>query len=355
MKAKTAVILLLALVFTASAWAQSVDLAAGRPVSASRAPADAYPDPEGLKLTDGSYAFAWSDMVGFEGSEPVVLAVDLGEIHDDLTYVALKLMRSDASGVALPQSFIVSVSEDGVLYEDVGMGTRFVEGNPSTDTIATMVWSDQEIPAYGRHLRVEIRPGAAGWTMVAELMVGHGDVPAEALPAPATGTEADAAPVVVSAGRPYTLEPAPAAAYPDDAVTKVTDGSYAYAWGDMIGFDSPARNPVVVIDLGERVEGITRVAGLFMRSFASAVNHPNSLIVSISDDGETFRDVGLAVRTVPDPFVNEYINSLYWQNLSESVAARFVRVEIRPRGSAWTMLAEVVVQTGAAQAEVVEP
>lgn len=357
MKVPIATILSLLLVLTGVAFADDggFNVAAGQQVTSSRAPADGYPDPDGLKLTDGSYAFAWGDMVGFEGSAPFTLTVDLGDTYEEIAFVALKLMRSDPSGVVLPASFIVSVSEDGVLYEDLGMGLAFLEGEVPNDTIGTMVWHDEAFPGYGRFVQVEVRPGGDAWTMVAELVVGDGAVPAEWVPAPSAGEPATAEPVVVSFGKPYTLQPEPAAAYPDDAGTKVTDGAYAYAWADMIGFDSPASHPTVVIDLGDRVEGITRVAGLFMRSFASAVNFPNSLIVSVSDDGETFRDVGLATRTVPEPFMNEYINSLYWQDLAQPVAARFVRVEIRPRGDAWTMLAEVVVQTGAAVPEVEEP
>lgn len=355
MKVPIASILCALLVFAGVAFASDFNVAAGQQVTTSRAPGDGYPDPDGLKLTDGAYAFAWGDMVGFEGSEPITLVVDLGETYDEIAYVALKLMRSDPSGVVLPQSFLVSVSEDGVLYEDLGMGLAFVEGDVGNDTIGTMAWADEAYPGYGRFVRVEVRPGGDAWTMIAELVVGNGPVPADALPAVADGTPATAESAVVSQGKPYDLTPEPAAAYPDDTGAKVTDGAFAYAWADMMGFDSPAQNPTVVIDLGERVEGITRVAGLFMRSFASAVNFPNSLIVSVSDDGETFRDVGLATRTVPDPYTNEYINSLYWQDLANPVAARFVRVEIRPRGDAWTMLAEVMVQTGAAQPEVEEP
>jgi len=215
--------------------------------------------------------------------------------------------------------------------------------------------SELKIIAYGRHVRIDVRPGGEGWTMIAEVIVGHGEIPADVRPAERAGVDATAAAVAVSAGKPYALTPTAAMAYPDDGDVEVTNGAYAYAWGDMIGFDSPDENPTVVIDLGERVEGITRVAGLFMRSFASAVNHPNSLVISVSDDGTSFRDVGLATSTVPDPILNEAINSLYWQDLDHPVSARFVRVEIRPRGDAWTMLAEVIVQTGAAQAEVAEP
>jgi hypothetical protein len=354
MKSATAMTLCALLLIAGVVQARHNNMAAEQPVTTSRAPADGYPDPDGLKLTDGSYAFAWGDMVGFEGEEPVTLVVDLGEIHDEITYVALKSMRSDGSSVALPQSFIVAVSEDGVLYEDLGMGTTFLEGEVDDDHIGTMVWLDEEYPGYGRFVRVDVRPGSDAWTMLAELIVGSGPVSSESRPAVEEGSPSADEPAVVSLGKPYTLDPTPAAAYPDDEGTKVTDGAFAYSWGDMIGFDSPPQNPTVVIDLGERVEGITRVAGLFMRSFASAVNFPNSLIVSVSDDGETFRDVGLATRTVPDPFLNEHINSLYWQDLANPVAGRFVKVEVRPRGDAWTMLAEVVVQTGAAVPEVEE-
>lgn len=343
--------------FVAAGLAQDVtfpNVAADKPVAASRAPAEAYPDPDGLKLTDGSYAFAWGDMVGFEGSAPVTLTVDLGETYDYLSLVSLKVMRSDGSAVNVPANFIVSVSEDGVLYEDLGMATGFAEGEVPNDTVGTMVWADEEYPGYGRYVKIEVTPGGDAWTMIAELGVGNGPLPEGAGPARAEGAPATAEPVNVALTMPYRLVPAPAAAYPDDANTKVTDGSYAYAWGDMIGFDAPAFHPTVIIDLGERVEDITRVAGLFMRSFASSVNLPNSLVVSVSDDGEAFRTVGLATRTVPDPYMNELINSLYWQDLEHPVAARYVKVEIRPRGAAWTMLAEVVVQTGAAVPEVEE-
>lgn len=347
------VTLVLALVTAALAQGDLDNVAAGLEVTSSRIAGDNYPDGNGLKLTDGSYAFSWDDMVGFEGSDPIVLTVDLGKTYDEISSVALKVMRSDGSAVSLPASFIVSISEDGLLYDDLGMGTAFVGGEVANDSIGTMVWSDSEYPGYGRYLQVQVQPGAGEWTMLAELLVGNGDVPADYLSESGTPTTAEA--VRVSVGKPYSLVPEPSETYGDPDNTKVTDGSYEYAWGDMIGFDTPAINPTVVIDLGERVEGITRVSGLFMRSFLSGANFPKSLIVSVSDDGETFEVVGLATRTVPDPYVNEYINSIYWQDLEQPVAARYVKVEIRPRGEAWTMLAEVMVQTGAAQPEVEEP
>ena len=354
LKTLLATLLLAGLVAVAAAQGGDFDVATGKQVTVNRAPAEGYPDTDGLKLTDGSFEFAWGDMVGWEGPDTISLVVDLGSIHESISYVALKLMRSDGSAVALPASAIVSVSEDGVLYEDLGMALTYLEGDVPNDSIGTLVWADEAWAGYGQFVKVDVRPGGDAWTMIAELQVGDGAVPADRVPAATEGTAATADPVTVSLGKPYTLTPEPALAYPDEGGVKVTDGLYAYSWADMIGIGDPTSNPVVVIDLGERVEGITRVAGLFMRSFASAVNLPYSLVVSVSDDGETFTDVGLAVRTVPEEIVNEYINSYYWQDLENPVAARYVKVEIRAR-TAWTMLAEVMVQTGAAVPEVEEP
>ena len=347
-------LLLAGLVSLAAAQGDGFNVAAGKQVQASRAAAEGYPDSDGLKLTDGSYEFAWGDMVGWEGPESLSLVVDLGAVYDAISYVSLRAMRSDGSAVSLPAYVIVSVSEDGVLYEDLGMALQFLEGDVANDTIGTLVWADEDWAGYGQYIKVDVRPGGEAWTMLAELTVGNGPVAADLVPATTEAEGTTAAPVTVSIGSTYTLVPEAAVAYPDDEGTKLTDGSYEYSWADMVGIMDPVFNPVVVLDLGERVEGITRVSGQFMRSFASAVNLPYSLVVSVSDDGVDFTPVGLAVRTVPEFVTNEYINSFYWQDLVNPVDGRFVRVEVRAR-TGWTMLAEVTVQTGAAVAEVEEP
>src|SRR5690606_22530072 len=109
LKTLLATLLLAALVAVAAAQGGDFDVASGKQVAASRAPADGYPDPDGLKLTDGSFEFAWGDMVGWEGPDTISLVIDLGSIHETVSYVALKLMRSDGSAVALPASAIVSI------------------------------------------------------------------------------------------------------------------------------------------------------------------------------------------------------------------------------------------------------
>lgn len=337
--------------FVALAQAADFNVAAGKVVTPSRPAAEAYPDGDGLKLTDGAYAFAWSDMVGFEGTDPVSLTVDLGEVHDFISYVALKVMRSDGSDVAAPTA-IVSVSEDGMLWEDLGLADAVLEGEFANDSIGTLVWADEEWAGYGQFVKVELLPNA-GWTMVAELQVGNGEIPAELAPAASSGEAATAEAVNVALGKSYTLTPAASEAYPDEGNAKLTDGSFEYAWADMVGIADATENPVVIVDLGEHVEGITRVAGLFMRSFASGVNLPYSIIVSVSDDGEQYEVVGLAAKTVPAPAMNERINSVYWEDLSNPVSGRYVKLQLRHR-TGWVMLAEVSVQTGAALPEVEE-
>src|SRR5690625_2071140 len=172
-----AAFLLAGTVVSAAAQEEDFNVAAGAVVTHNRLPADNYADPDGLKLTDGSAEFSWDDMVGWEGPETVVLTVDLGEIHDWMSYAAIKAMRSDGSDVSLPASAIISVSEDGELWEGRGMALDWREGEPANDTLGTLVWADEDWAGYGQFVRVEVRPGGEAWTMLAEVEVGNGPVP----------------------------------------------------------------------------------------------------------------------------------------------------------------------------------
>jgi hypothetical protein len=336
--------LLLVLLVTSFVIAGEFNVSAGKTYTLSPAPNPNYADP-GTKLTDGSFNFSWGDMVGWENppANPVI-TVDLGDIFEEISYVALKVMFSAPSAVNLPEYFIVSISEDGELYEDLGMGITYAEAPVPNDTIATLFWASEEFPGYGRYLKIEVVPGGDSWTMVAEVIVGDGAIPEE------LGIVADdvvdvSVAEIVSVGKPYILIPLPSSAYPDTDSVKVTDGFARYSWADMIGFDSPPINPTVIIDLLETTS-IVKVSAHFMRSFASAVNLPNSLLIAVSDDGMEFKTVGLAVVTNPYPPQNEFINEIYWI-ASAPVEARYVKVEVRPRGSAWTMLAEATVWAAA--------
>lgn len=333
------ILTLLVLAVAAFGFASEFNVASGKTYTLSPAPAENYAD-TGTKLTDGSYNFSWGDMVGFENpaSNPTVV-VDLGEVYEEISYVALKVMYSSASWVNLPEYFIVSISEDGELFEDLGMGINYSPSPVPNDSIATLYWASEEFVGYGRYVKIEVAPGGDAWTMIAEVIVGDGAIP-EGVAAPEKVMDVSEA-ATVSVGKPYMLIPLPSDSYPDGDSVKVTDGFARYSWSDMIGFDNPAINPTVIIDLLESTP-VVKVSASFMRSFASAVNLPNSLLIETSEDGIEFKTVGLAVNTNPYPAQNEFINEIYWV-ASEPVQARYVRIEIRPRGASWTMLAEATV------------
>jgi hypothetical protein len=336
-----AAVLVIGTAGTMLASAEDFDVAAGKVYTLSLEPDANYPDPDGAKLTDGSANFSWGDMVGFNNppTNPIIV-VDLGDIYDNITYVALKMMKSAPSGINTPQNFIVSISEDGELYEDLGMGIQYAEAPVPDDSIATQYWATNELPGYGRYVRIEITPTGTAWTMIAEVTIGNGEIPEVynvTYDQPVDLTNAE----IVSVGKPYVLIPVPSEAYPDTDATKVTDGFARYSWGDMIGFDSPATNPTAIIDLQGELD-VVKVSGSFMRSYASAVNLPTSLLIFVSNDGVDFTPVNMAIKTDPSPPQNEAIIDFYWE-ASAPVTARYVKVEVRPRGTAWTMLAEVAI------------
>lgn len=149
----------------------------------------------------------------------------------------------------------------------------------------------------------------------------------------------------VALGKSYTLSPTPAASYADSELTKITDGLYRFAWGDMVGWADSTQNPVVTIDLGDVTENITNITARFMRSAGSAVTMPVGLTVRSSLDGQNFAPVGSTRALYPDPPTNEAINTIYFE-VSQGFSARYVQVEIDQLGSGWVMLAEVEVLTG---------
>ncbi len=301
---------------------------------------DSYPDVEGKTLTDGEWRFAYDEsVVAVEKVDQngADIIVDLGEYREDLTYFAVKFMLSPNAAVVAPYSFLVSVSEDDELYEMVGMGTDVLEGWED-EKILTMFFATEEA-VEGQFVKFSIRRQASAWVLLSEVQVGAGELPEDisALMPEKRDVDYDAF-ENLAAGIPYFMTPEPSVSYPDEG-EKVTDGSYAYSWADMIGFNEPEENPTIILDLGE-IKTIEKVAGYFMCSNASAVPLPYGMIISVSEDDEIYKEVGIASNYVPYA-ENEKINEVEWKNKGAEIKAQFVKVEILPKGNAWTMLAEV--------------
>ena len=88
----------------------------------------------------------------------------------------------------------------------------------------------------------------------------------------------------VSAGKTYTLSPEPNPNYADTG-TKLTDGSFNFSWGDMVGWENPVANPTIVVDLGAVFEEVSYVALKIMYSAPSAVNLPEYFIEGLDGFG----------------------------------------------------------------------
>ncbi len=303
---------------------------------------DSYPDVEGKTLTDGIWKFAYDNsVVAMEKADNngADIILDLGEYTEDLSYFAVKFMLSPAAAVVAPKSFIVSVSEDDEKYDVIGMGTAILEGMEK-EKILTMFFVPNE-PVEGQFVKFSIRRGDSAWVLLSEIQVGAGELPLEIVNLLPEKREIDVESLEnLSLEMPYFLTPEANAAYPDEGV-KVTDGKFAYSWADMIGFNSPKENPVVILDLGE-IKSVERVTGHFMCSNASAVPLPYGMIISVSEDDEIYREVGIASNYIPYA-ENEKINEVQWLNTAGEIKAQYVKVEILPKGNAWTMLAEVSV------------
>jgi len=339
---KALLISLLVISLFSFCFASDFIISEGKPYFGTFPVIDSYPDVEGKTLTDGEWRFAYDEsVVAVEKADRngADIIVDLGEYREDLTYFAVKFMLSPAAAVVAPYSFLVSVSEDDELYEMVGMGTEVLEGWEN-EKILTMFFATEK-PVEGQFVKFSIRRQQSAWVLLSEVQVGAGELPEEvaSLIPEQRNVDFDAL-ENLAAGIPYFMTPDSSTAYPDEGV-KVTDGNYAYSWADMTGFSEPEENPTIILDLGE-IKSIEKVAGHFMCSNASAVPLPYGMIVSVSEDDEIYKEVGIASDYVPYA-ENEKINEVEWKNKGAEIKAQFVKVEILPKGNAWTMLAEVEV------------
>ncbi|MEW6227878.1 MAG: discoidin domain-containing protein [Bacillota bacterium] len=304
------------------------NMSLGRSYTYSMPPMGNYTDPKGSKLTDGSFKFSWGDMVGWaDVKQNPVVTIDLGKVHTGITRISGHFMRSYASAVNMPKKLVISISDDNSNFRPVGEAISTWPDPILNEFINEVYWENGTQPASGRYVRIEIDQTGNGWVMPAELTVWAGELLDY---------------INASRGRSYKLTVAPAANYPDNG-WKLTDGLSRFAWGDMVGWDNPGEPPAITVDLGDVVDGIFTVSGQFMRSEASAVMAPAKMIVYVSDDNKSFTRVGEATTWRPGPAQDERVNELVWENKANPVNGRFVKVEVVPAGTAWTMLAEITV------------
>jgi hypothetical protein len=141
----------------------------------------------------------------------------------------------------------------------------------------------------------------------------------------------------VALSKPYTINPIPSPSYPDSG-GELTDGQSPYNWTSQVGWTNPASYPTVIVDLQSVYSNLTTVIGYCMRDDGSAVNAPQYLIVSTSNNGTSYSFTGNATCSSP---TNGAINPY---RLDRSLfSGRYIKLNIVPQGTAWTMINEVVV------------
>jgi hypothetical protein len=137
----------------------------------------------------------------------------------------------------------------------------------------------------------------------------------------------------VSEGKSYIINPSPSGSYPDSG-GELTNGNADYSWSEQVGW----WNQSVVsidLDLGAIFSDLVNFRAFFMRSTASSVIVPSSVIASVSSDGFNFTPVGsLSGFTEDDGKINAYQLSL-----NNPVSARYIKYTIY--SSQWLMLSEV--------------
>lgn len=132
-----------------------------------------YQNVDGKELTDGIFASAvWStDFHAFHHSlqEPgggYQITVDLGQPESRIGAFVLELGLETASGIGLPRTMTVSVSEDGERYRE--LGAMKLEGEKDI-THATL----QTDPVRARYVRVTMDRGTSAFVFCSEFMIGR--------------------------------------------------------------------------------------------------------------------------------------------------------------------------------------
>lgn len=297
------------------------------------------PDPpyygdSGCELTDGTIpdtGFPSGQTVGWIGATAAV-TFDLGDLVE-ITGGEAHLQGGSGAGVFWPRTAVLLLAADyppPPRGEGLGAPPSGLVSVPSAELVLdrTRSATDQDghlsfIPAHpvqARFATFLFQPH--GWLMLSELRLLSGDRN-------------------VLAGRPYRLQPAPTPVrndpgYPDDGLL-LTDGIIAQSFGRSLVYGwADATERTIEVDLG-RTCSVDEIVVWSLTGSRAAIFLPSSVKLSLSEDGQTWIDLGEASpATVPEepPTPCRFTLSL------ERQPARFFRVVVTP-STGWSMLSEI--------------
>ena len=317
----------------------------GKTYTVSPTPGEKYPDSYGCELTDGKTGPATSadyndaSYSGFhsQGSSMMVIVVDLGEVYDSLYQFTLGYLSTHNAGLMPPEKIAVTFSEDGDNYTSAGEMTipEFVEGVRLEATLTT------EFYCKARYIRFVISKNA--WLFLDEVAViadEEPDVNINELFASmvkdayanlgtvsytATGEAPDTTKMkkLISEGASYTISAEALRRFPN-AGSPLTDGKATglYQTGKWMG-TAGGESFTIVLDLGKVRSDLYRFELLCYANNASGNVLPVAVTYAISDDGESFTDIGRVYAPTSGQSTYDYPLSL-----SACTSGRYIRFTV---------------------------
>ena len=328
----------------------------GKTYISTVAAGESYPDSYGSELTDGkngpdgSADYNEESYAGFHGGS-VYFTVDLGEVFDSLYEFRISYLSTHNAGLDIPQRVRIYVSEDGDKYTTVGDMEipEFVEGCRMEATLKS------EFYATGRYVRFAV--SKSGWFFTDELTVIADEEAKVNISEVFAGMVQDAytqlgtvtytggeapdttkAIKLISQGKKYTLSADAHKRFPN-AGSPLTDGKVTglYSSGKWMGAEG-GQSFSVVVDLGSVRNDLYRFSLMCYANFSGGDCLPVAVTYAVSEDGESFTDIGRVFA--PTSLQSTYDYPL---SLAGCATGRYVRFTLEATETEMYLLEEAAV------------
>lgn len=286
----------------ATSYADSINMAVGKPYTSSMAASSSYPDTNGTELTNGQYAsggFTDSQWQGRVNVGSYYQTVDLQNTNY-ITEISCRFLQDSSSGIYWPDQVTYSFSVDGVSFTNLGTATAQTVTS-SVDKYSLALPS----AVNARYIKMTVNdPG--GWVFEDELEIlgiNNGSIN-------------------ISRCKKYSSTVQPSPSYPDTNNKELTDGVYASgvftdaAWQGRVGSYSQTVNLATCMK-------VDKVTANFLEYLGGDVYYPSSVGVEYSTDGVNFTSLGNAQGGTP---VNN--TKKFSLTLAAPVNAKYIRINV---------------------------
>ena len=320
-------------------------------------PGDSYPDTYGSEMTDGKKApeasadYNDGNYTGYHsgGTTYMTIVVDLGARLTTVYGFKVGYLATTNAGIRAPQEISVAVSRDGDTYVDVGDMEipEFVEGIRQEATLTS------DVCYIARYVKFIIKK--TGWLFLDEVQVIADEETNELINekvaeiiretygklGTVSYTPAGAAPdfnkpkELATKGASYTLSAETIKRFPNTGAP-LTNGEAKglYENGKFVGFAGP--DPIsVVVDLGKVRDDLYRFELMCYANNSGGHMLPVAVTYAISEDGETFTDIGRVYAPASGQASYEFPLSF-----DKCVTARYIKYTVESTDSPLILLEE---------------